>query len=92
MRPDGLGFDCSAAQNEIGYSLEIPEMVVKDMIATIACLWNRGVCYMRLLALGDDWEKNFKFAASLYCLKLVSSHCGDSTGVSFHAVFHIRAV
>ncbi|CAB4263237.1 unnamed protein product [Prunus armeniaca] len=56
MRPDGLGFDCTAAQNEIGYSLE--------------------------------------FAASLYFLKLISSHCGDwcITGVSFHAVFHIRAV
>ncbi|XP_021833313.1 3beta-hydroxysteroid-dehydrogenase/decarboxylase-like isoform X5 [Prunus avium] len=46
---------------------------MKDMIATIAYLWNRGVCYMRLLAQGDDWEIFFKFAASLYFLKLISS-------------------
>ncbi|XP_021833306.1 3beta-hydroxysteroid-dehydrogenase/decarboxylase isoform X1 [Prunus avium] len=52
---------------------EIPEMVVKDMIATLAYLWNRGVCYMRRLAQGDDWDIFFKFAASLYFLKLISS-------------------
>ncbi|BBG93648.1 3-beta hydroxysteroid dehydrogenase/isomerase family protein, partial [Prunus dulcis] len=52
---------------------EIPEMAVKDMIATIAYLWNRGVGYMRQLAQGDDWDIFFKFAASLYFLKLISS-------------------
>ncbi|KAM1989962.1 hypothetical protein ACFX15_031262 [Malus domestica] len=67
---------------------EIPEMVVKEKIAMIAYLWNRGVCYLRLLAQGDGWYIFFKFAASFFFLKLILSHASTvSLGVALVLAF-----
>ncbi|CAL8992723.1 unnamed protein product [Prunus brigantina] len=67
----------------------------KDLVSTALQLKTRldthwkGVCFMRLLALGDDWENFFKFAASLYFLKLISSHCGDRSLVLAFMLYSI---
>lgn len=44
---------------------EIPETVVKDKIASIAYLWNKGFCYLRLLARGHGWDIFFKTIAGV---------------------------
>ncbi|KAK4856055.1 hypothetical protein QYF36_013626 [Acer negundo] len=52
---------------------EISETVMKDSIATIALLWNKGLHYIESLAKGDDWNNFFKVAVSLYLIKLILS-------------------
>ncbi|KAK3204383.1 hypothetical protein Dsin_018429 [Dipteronia sinensis] len=52
---------------------EISETVMKDAIATIALLWNKGLHYIESLAKGVDWNNFFKVAVSLYFVKLILS-------------------
>ncbi|XP_028111693.1 3beta-hydroxysteroid-dehydrogenase/decarboxylase isoform X2 [Camellia sinensis] len=55
-------------------SFEISEVDMTNLVAAIACMWNRVVHVTRALAQGEDWNLFFKMAVSLYFLKVISSH------------------
>uniref|UniRef100_A0A2P2L7G7 Reticulon-like protein n=1 Tax=Rhizophora mucronata TaxID=61149 RepID=A0A2P2L7G7_RHIMU len=50
-------------------SFEISEKVVKDIVTSIASLWNRWFDNIKILAKGEDWNHFFKVAFSLYFVK-----------------------
>ncbi|KAJ8774795.1 hypothetical protein K2173_017241 [Erythroxylum novogranatense] len=50
---------------------EISEMAVKDSVLSIANLWNILVHNMILLSQAQDWNRFFKIASLLCCIKLV---------------------
>ncbi|XVF29408.1 hypothetical protein REPUB_Repub15cG0118600 [Reevesia pubescens] len=54
---------------------EIPESTVKSSMRSLAYIWNRGVCNIRLFAKGEkDWSKFFKVAVFLYFIQLILSY------------------
>ncbi|KAM0947199.1 putative 3-beta-hydroxysteroid-4-alpha-carboxylate 3-dehydrogenase (decarboxylating) [Dioscorea sansibarensis] len=51
--------------------LEVSEPVMTDLFLTVASAWNKGVCVLKLLAQGDDWNVLFKAVGCIYLLKLL---------------------
>ncbi|KAH7663893.1 3-beta-hydroxysteroid-4-alpha-carboxylate 3-dehydrogenase (decarboxylating) protein [Dioscorea alata] len=50
---------------------EVSEPVMTDLFLTVASAWNKGVCVLKLLAQGDDWNVLFKAVSCIYLLKLM---------------------
>ncbi|KAJ0969328.1 hypothetical protein J5N97_022205 [Dioscorea zingiberensis] len=50
---------------------EVSEPVLRDLFLTVASAWNKGVCLLKSLAQGDDWNAFFKAVGSIYLLKLL---------------------
>ncbi|GMN64722.1 hypothetical protein TIFTF001_033805 [Ficus carica] len=67
---------------------EIPEHLVKDLIAAIVHLWNGAFHWISFLAKGQDWKFFLKVATFLYFLKLIlSQFLTTAVGIALVFVF-----